>query len=105
MPTPRPRQNLRLPLVCLNLALLALLAVLTLAVPATAQNSGQPGARAAGVYTLLAGRSTAGGPSVIYVIDTTNNEVVALRWDQSRQVLNSIGYRNLAADMRITPGR
>lgn len=105
MPTPRRARDLRLPLVCLNLALLALLCVLTLAAPATAQNAGQPGARARGEYTLLAGRSTAGGPSIIYVIDATNQEVVALRWDQSRQVLNSIGYRNLASDTRITPGR
>ncbi|MDX2130683.1 MAG: hypothetical protein SFY69_01365 [Planctomycetota bacterium] len=105
-PVARPRRDVRVPLICLNVALVVLLAVLSLPGPAAAQNSSQPViGRARGEYTMVAGRSNAGGSSVIYVLDTTNQEVVALRWDQSRTSLTSLGYRNFAADTRTTPGR
>ena len=36
--------------------------------------------------------------SVVYVIDETNNELVAMAWDDAGKKMNYVGYRNIAAD-------
>lgn len=69
---------------------------------ATAQ---APANRARGDYTLIAGRLASGGPHVLYVIDSSNNEMVSLKWDQGRQVMAAFGYRSLSADANMQVGR
>lgn len=61
--------------------------------------------RARGEYTLVSGRLQNGGAHAIYVLDSSNHELIALRWDQSRQVLAGFGYRNLAGDASMHIGR
>jgi hypothetical protein len=61
--------------------------------------------RARGEYTLVSGRLNSGGPQAIYVLDSSNNELIALRWDPSRQTLAGIGYRNLSSDTNLQIGR
>jgi hypothetical protein len=61
--------------------------------------------RARGEYTVVSGRQSSGGPHILYVVDSSNNEMIALRWDQSRQMLAGTGYRNLAADSNMQIGR
>jgi hypothetical protein len=61
--------------------------------------------RARGDYTLIAGRLASGGPHVLYVIDSSNNEMVSLKWDQGRQVMAAFGYRSLSADANMQVGR
>lgn len=92
-------------LIAANVVLLALLVGLSMVTPAGAQNSGQPPGRARGEYTMVAGRTNSGGSSVIYVLDATNQEVVALKWDQSRLTMSGVGYRSLTGDSKVTPGR
>ncbi|MCE7974277.1 MAG: hypothetical protein DYG92_08160 [Leptolyngbya sp. PLA1] len=92
-------------LIILNLALAATLIVLAVASRADAQNASGPPARARGEYTLVAGKSNSGGSDVVYVVDASNQEIVALKWDQSRQAMTAVGYRAMGADQRQTPGR
>jgi len=90
-------------LIAVNLVLLA--AVVFISLPAGAQNAGQPAGRARGEYTMVAGRSNSGGSHLVYVIDSANQELVALKWDQSKQTMTGVGYRNFNADTVSTPGR
>lgn len=93
-------------LLALNLALLAALLVSMYIPGAVAQNANTPaGARNRGEYTMISGRTNSGGADAIYVLDSANQELVALRWDGARQSLVGIGYRNLSADAKSVPGR
>lgn len=113
MPTPpvtTPPAGVRrlVPLLTLNVALAALLAVLWgVSHEAVAQPSSPSAAasRARGNYTMVAGRLRSGSTSAIYIIDAANQDVVALRWNDSRKALEGLGYRNLARDVGQAPGR
>jgi hypothetical protein len=61
--------------------------------------------RARGDYTMVTGKTNSGGPSVVYLVDSANQELIALRWDQTKQAMAGIGYRNLGADGRAGKGR
>lgn len=61
--------------------------------------------RLRGEYTLISGRLANGGAHAIYVLDSSNGEMIALRWDQSRQVMTGIGYRSLSKDANAQIGR
>lgn len=61
--------------------------------------------RARGEYTMTTGKSNVGGPDVICILDAANQEMLFLRWDQSRQKLVPQGYRNLAQDAASGTGR
>lgn len=54
--------------------------------------------RAAGNYTLLAGKANGASAKTIYILDSANKEMVAVKWNQSAVKLDGIGYRNLAQD-------
>ncbi len=98
-------------LVGLNAALgITLAALLWFPSPAGGQpTSGIPasgsGARARGTYTMLAGQPRSGSGSVVYIVDSGNQEAVVVRWNESRNVLEGLGYRNLARDLGQAPGR
>ncbi len=92
-------------LVAANVVLLGVLIVLSAINPAGAQSATQPPSRARGEYTMVAGRVNSGGSSVVYVVDSNNEEFVALKWDSSRQTMTGIGYRSLSTDTRSAPGR
>lgn len=64
-----------------------------------------PTARPRGEYTMVSGKSISGGKDVIYVLDATSREVIALRWDNSRKSLVGVGYRNLDNDSTLPPTR
>jgi hypothetical protein len=88
-------------LIALNVTLLTLLAIVTLAPLAQGQGAAQPGARVTGAYTMVGGQIVGGSPSVVYIVDANNNEMVAVRWINNR--LEGIGYRDLAADSKLKP--
>lgn len=94
------------PLLALNVLLVAALVAVTWAPPADAQNAAPPReGRIRGDYTMVSGRVNVGGASAIYVLDAANREVIALRWDAAKQSLTGVGYRDLDADARSSPGR
>lgn len=82
------------PVLVLNVVLAAL--VLTLAFVPSA-GARQP-VRARGTYTMVSGAIQGGNTDVAYIIDSANQELIAVNWDISKSALNVIGYRNLAVD-------
>jgi hypothetical protein len=102
-------------LIILNMALLMVLAAVTLAPESGAQQRGggggigtNPGAgvgRARGDYTMVSGRVTGGSSNAVYVVDANNQELLSLLWNQSGRGLDVIGYRDLHADATAQPGR
>lgn len=84
----------RMALVAVNAGLLLALGYVTLAPAATAQQAQRP----RGEYLLLGGQMTGSPSSGVHVIDTSNQEMVTLKWEQSRQAFEGIGFRNLRDD-------
>jgi len=90
----------RVALVALNAVLLLTLGAITLSPSATAQQAQRP----RGEYLVLGGQMTGSPSSAVHVIDTSNQEMVTLKWDQSRQAFEGIGYRNLRIDAQGQAG-
>jgi hypothetical protein len=95
---PRRTSNLRA-LIALNGVLLALLAAVTLAPTVNAQ------LRPRGQYLMVAGGANNVQSSVVYVIDTVNQEMIALTYDAASRTVNGLAYRNIAADAADLVGR
>jgi hypothetical protein len=89
-------------LIMINAGLLLLLGVVTLAPSSNAQRSAS---RARGEYTMLSGRATGSSAHVVYILDTSNQDMVAVRWNDSTKALDNIGYRDLKEDALASPGR
>lgn len=86
-------------LLALNAALLAGLAIVTLAPHADAQRS-RKDTRNRGEYTMVSGEIQGRAEAAIYIIDAANEELVAVRWDQSRQTLTPLGFRDISEDRK-----
>lgn len=99
--SPAPAARSPRSLLVMNAALLILLAGVTVT-----QSIAQPGdtsiARARGDYTMVAGKSNIGGGTVAYVVDGANQEVIALKWDQTKQQMLGVGYRSLGGDTKTS---
>lgn len=80
-------------LLALNALLLILLGAVTFAPAATAQQ------RVRGTYTMAAGRVLGLEPSAVYILDTVNQEVIAVFYNPNTKAIEGIAHRNLAADM------
>lgn len=94
-------------LALVNAALLAAILATALARP-SAHAQGEPpaeGRRPRGEYTMVSAKTNQGGPHAVWIVDSANNEMVAVRWDQSRQAMLGIGYRSISSDARLSPGR
>lgn len=108
-PSPPPPSSGRVKqrLIGLNIALLLMLGVVTILTSVDA--GAQPGATAAprprGEYTVVSGRYQGGTNNAIYVLDSANQELMALSWDKSRNELEVIGHRKLNDDAQLKPGR
>ena len=85
-------------LIGLNAVLALCLALVTFSPAVTAQ---QPPARGPGDYTMVAGELQGQTYAVIYIVDAANQELVAVMWEQNRQKLLPVGYRDLAADGQV----
>jgi hypothetical protein len=94
----RPSRKLML----VNAGLLLLLGAVTLAPSSNAQRGGT---RARGEYTMLSGRATGSSAHVVYILDSSNQDLVAVRWNESTKSLDNIGYRDLKEDSQASPGR
>lgn len=95
-------------LITINVVLLALLAGLLLWPAAHSLWSGstllaQP-ARARGQYLVVSGTMTGPSSHAIYIMDTANMEMVALRWEQSKNDFVGLGYRNIGEDAHVGGG-
>jgi hypothetical protein len=80
-------------LLAVNAALLVLLAVVTFAPTADAQ------VRPRGKYVLVAGGVSGSVSSAVYIMDTVNQELIAINYEYSTKRLKGVGHRNVAADI------
>ncbi|MHC4429644.1 MAG: hypothetical protein ACYS0D_13725 [Planctomycetota bacterium] len=79
-------------LLVLNGLLLGLLAAVTFAPTADAQY------RARGSYTMSAGRVNGADSAAVYIVDTANQELIAVSYNPNTKLIDGIGYRNLVTD-------
>ena len=97
-------------LIGLNIVLLAVLAAASFGVGSDRQAGpgGGPApnqaARGRGEYTLISGRVQGSSTHAVYLLDSSNHELVALGWDRNRARLEPIGFRNLAEDAMLFQG-
>ena len=91
-PEPPSRPRGARGLIALNAALLLVLGAVTFAPNADAQN------RVRGTYVMTAGGANGAISSVLYVVDTTNQEMIAVTYEPSQKQIIGIGYRDLVAD-------
>lgn len=90
-------------LIAANIGLAAAIGILWTASPALGL---QPASRARGQYTMVAGELRSGPKtSAVYIVDSVNQEMVAVRWNDSRNDLDGLDYRNLDTDQTKAPGR
>lgn len=88
-------------LLLMNAALLLVLGAVTFGSSAEAQQ------RATGEFTMVSGGAPGSEGDVVYVVDTVNEELIAVRYDTTTKRIIGVGYRNLVADAatRLAPGR
>jgi len=95
------KRNTRRGLIVANAALLAVLAVVTLSPESVAQRSG----RARGAFTMVSGKMTGGNSHAVYILDSSNQDMIAAKWNDGAKSIDVIGYRDLQADSQVNPGR
>lgn len=78
-----------------------LLAGAALTMLATTLADAQPSQpnRTAGQYTCVGGQTIGGYTSTIYVLDSANRELVALKWNDGSKQLEGVGFRDLVTDI------
>ena len=86
------RPSGRIGLIVVNALLVGALAAVTFGPNAQAQS------RARADYTMAAGGAKGSQSSVLYVVDTTNQELIALSFDADQKKMQGIGFRDLRAD-------
>jgi hypothetical protein len=47
---------------------------------------------------MLAGRVSGSSTSGVYIIDSVNREIAAVRWDRSARRLVALGFRDIGVD-------
>lgn len=87
-------------LVLLNATLLAALAGVVLGPKALAQND-----RRRAEYLITAGSVKGSEGAAIWIVDQTNQDLIALAWNVQQSQLDGLGYRDLAADGATIVGR
>ncbi|HYC99917.1 MAG TPA: hypothetical protein VEB22_01715 [Phycisphaerales bacterium] len=91
----RPRRGRLSALVAVN----ALLLAATLGALLTPRADAQVGSpRARGSYLMVSGRASGVSGNVVYIVDSVNQELVALRYQRAAGRLEPIDYRSIAAD-------
>lgn len=93
-------------LIGLNAILLLMLAFVVMS--PTAGGQATP-ARARGTYTMVAGKMLGTPEAAVYIIDATNQELIAAKWDRGRKALRFLGYSQIpqprAGGSTTEPGR
>jgi hypothetical protein len=89
MKTNTPRSGL----IALNFLLLAVLIAVSFVPQTDAQTSRSQR------YIGVPGRVNGLTPSVVYIMDTTQQEFVAVTWDHNNNRVVTIGYRPFASDV------
>ena len=83
-------------LILLNLALIAILAVVTFLPGSEANASSSTDGR--GKYIAVSGHIQGAKTPVIWIIDQSTQELVAVQFESQANQFKSLGYRNLMQD-------
>jgi hypothetical protein len=90
-------------LIAANFVLFAILLVVMI-IPRAGADS-QPTGRARGNYTMVSGRIQGNTTHGVYILDSANQELVALTWERGQNRFNApVGYRNLIQDGKFQHG-
>lgn len=89
-------------LIVVNIALLLVLAAVAWAPGSYAQRGG---GRARGEYTMVAGKVTGSTAHAAFIVDSSNQDMVVVRWNETSKSLDALGYRDLKEDANQSPGR
>ncbi len=81
-------------LVLLNGAILAALAAVTLGPSAGAQTD-----RRRGEFSIVSGSVKGSDAAVVWIVDSVNQDLVAVIWNAQQNKLEGLGYRDLMADV------
>ena len=84
-------------LLAVNAVLLCVLLVTAVAPLAEAQRA-RRARRAPGEYTMVAARAQGISEEAIYIVDSTNMEMLVVRYNRSTKRLDFIGFRDLQND-------
>lgn len=87
----RPSRGLTA-LITLNVAALGFLAWVELSPDSFAQT------RARGTYVATSIRQKGSDADLVWILNETTQELVAIRWDDAKRVVEGFGYRNLGTD-------
>ncbi len=101
--------NRRRALAGLNIGLLIVLVAVALAPGARGIGGASAQPRTRGQYVMVSGRidgATRNGASgdALYIVDSSNQDMIALRWNATTRTLEGMGYRDLAEDARSSGG-
>ncbi|MCH2160342.1 MAG: hypothetical protein MK085_00565 [Phycisphaerales bacterium] len=80
----------------INGLLLLALAAVTFGPSAIAQQS-----RFRGNYAMVSGRAQGSSSYILYIIDQNSRELVAIRYDTPKRVVEGMGYADLITDAGI----
>src|SRR5262245_46412068 len=80
-------------LVLLNAVMLAALAAVTVGPRGSARND-----RRRAAYTVTAGSVKGTDAATVWIVDETNQDMIAIVWNAQQNQLEGLGYRDLAAD-------
>lgn len=83
-------------LIFLNLALLGILALVTFNVGSKAHATGSTSAR--GEYIAIAGNISGSKTPLLWIVNQSSQEIVAVQFDSQRDQLVGFGYRNMNND-------
>ncbi|MBL0870743.1 MAG: hypothetical protein IBJ18_09240 [Phycisphaerales bacterium] len=84
-------------LVAVNMALLAALALASMTRGQSA--AGNQPQRGRGQYVAVPAKAQGLSTGVLYIADTANEELVALRWDKGTGSFEVVGFRDLVNDV------
>lgn len=83
-------------LIAVNALLLGVLVVVSVS-PGQPAAPG-PASRARGQYTLVSNKVSGGSSSQVFILDSANDELIAVKWDRAGQRLEAIGFRDIVND-------
>ena len=88
----------------LNVLLVAILTVIVLVPPSDAQST-NPRAIPADCCRYVAIPAVASGinTGAVYILDTSQQEMAAVAWNQNRNKIMTLGYRNVGIDAQSVP--
>jgi uncharacterized lipoprotein YajG len=89
--------------IALNVLLIAVLTAIVFVPTSNAQPTGSFSPAMANAYLAVPSVASGMSTGVVYIVSTNQREMVAVAWNQNRNKIMTLGYRNIAADAQSVP--